>query len=93
MRETIYLLDTLQLQESVLTGRYGISLGMISAILVLDFPFRVPQGQGRSATNHFYRLGTIFQSVTFFLNGTRMHPEFFPSPKSHRIFFSVPAVG
>ena len=84
MRETRYLLDTLQLQESVLTGRYGIELGMTPFILVLDFPSRVPQGQGRSATGRFYRLGTIFQSVTWSWNGTRMQIEFYPPARCHR---------
>jgi len=70
-----YLLNTLQLQESVLTCRDGIELGMTPPIRVLDFPSRGPQGQGRSATGQFYRLGTIFQSVTWSWNGTRMQIE------------------
>jgi hypothetical protein len=93
MRKTRYLLDTLQIQESVLTCRYRNALGMTPPILVLDFLSRGPQGQGHSATDQFYRLGTIFQSVTWFWNGTHMQTEFYPPAKCHRIFLSGSAVG
>jgi hypothetical protein len=66
---------------------------MTPPILVLDFPSRGPQGQGRSVTDQLYRLGTIFQSVTWFWNGTRMQIEFYPPAKCHRIFLLDSAVG
>jgi len=84
IRETRYLLDTLQLKESVLTDRYGIALGMIPPILVFDFSSRRLQGQGRSAIGQIYRLDTIFQSVTWSWNGIRMQIEFYPPAKCHR---------
>jgi hypothetical protein len=93
MSETRYLLDTLQLQESVLTGRYGIALGMTPPILVFDIPSRGPQGQGRSVIGQFYRLGTIFQSVTWSWNGKRMQIESDPPAKCHRSVLLDSAAG
>ena len=93
MRETRYFLDTLQLMGSVLTDRYGIALGMIPPTLVLDFPSHGPQDQGHSARDKFYRLGTIFQSVTWSLNGTRMQTEFYQTAKYHTSLLSDSAVG